>query len=295
MSTNLTTVTVTQVGTYALPISYSNITLLTSIDKSEQLIVQRTSIADIMSLDLDSAEYVSFGRIPSAWMTFDDTHRTITSIYIPPGSVATFTDGTTAAIPALEANEPLQIQRRTMYAEPYIEWVSGTRITSDQLNANTEQLLGIIQELREQIDYLMSRDVTSVHNPVTENLDMAGFQILGLPNMATGQNPVTKTDLETFVTDLYGVPNGLATLDGSGTVPTSQIPGAVGTLPSTFFAQNTKPVRSTSGSGLFDWGSLWWNATNGRLYIYIQDDRYAGLLLSYNGEVGYWVDISSNI
>lgn len=298
MATNLTTVSVTQDGTYTLPstpISYSDITLLTSIDKSEQLIVQRTSIAEIMSLELDSAEYVSFGRIPSAWITFDDTNRTITAIDIPFGSTATFTDGTTAAIPALEADEPLQIQRRTMYAEPYVEWVSGTRITADQLNANTEQLLGLIQELREQIDYLMARDNTSVHTPATEDLDMGGFQIIGLPNMATGQNPVTQTDLETYVTDLYGVPNGLATLDGSGTVPVSQIPGSVGTLPSTFFAQNTKPVRSTGVSGLFDWGSLWWNATNGRLYVYIQDDRYSALDENYNGEVGYWVDISSNI
>ena len=295
MASNLTTVTVTQDGTYDLPISYSEITLLSSIDKTEQLIVQRTSIAAIMGLTLDSTEYVSFGRIPAAWITFDDTNRTITAIDIPANSVATFTDGTTDDIPALEADEPLQIQRRTMYAEPYVEWVTGTRITADQLNANTEQLLGLIQEMREQIDYLLARESTSMQNPAEGILDMADYQIIGLPGMYTGTNPVTKNDLETYVTDLFGAADGLATLDESGVIPVSQIPGTMGALPGSFFASNSKPTRSSGGDGLFEWGSLWYNSTNGRLYVYIHDDRYTSLTEAYNGEVGYWIDISTNI
>ena len=295
MATNLTTVNVTQDAVYTLPISYSEVTLLASIDKTEQLIVQRTSIANIMGLTLDTEEYVSFGRIPAAWITFDDTNRTITAITIPANSVATFTDGTTDDIPALDPAEPLQIQRRTMYAEPYVEWVTGARITADQLNANTEQLLGLIQELREQIDYLLARDSTNFQNPAVGILDMSGFQIIGLPGMYTGTNPVTQDDLETYVTDLFGVADGLATLDESGVIPVSQIPGTMGALPGSFFASNSKPTRSTGGDGLFEWGSLWYNATNGRLYVYIQDDRYTALTEAYNGEVGYWIDISTNI
>ena len=295
MASNLTTVNVTQDAVYTLPISYSEVTLLASIDKTEQLIVQRTSIANIMGLTLDTEEYVSFGRIPAAWITFDDTNRTITAITIPANSVATFTDGTTDDIPALDPAEPLQIQRRTMYAEPYVEWVTGARITADQLNANTEQLLGLIQELREQIDYLLARDSTNFQNPAVGILDMSGFQIIGLPGMYTGTNPVTQDDLETYVTDLFGVADGLATLDESGVIPVSQIPGTMGALPGSFFASNSKPTRSTGGDGLFEWGSLWYNATNGRLYVYIQDDRYTALTEAYNGEVGYWIDISTNI
>jgi hypothetical protein len=295
MATNLTTVNVTQDAVYTLPISYSEITLLASIDKTEQLIVQRTSIATIMGLTLDTDEYVSFGRIPAAWITFDDTNRTITAITIPANSVATFTDGTTDDIPALDPAEPLQIQRRTLYAEPYVEWVTGTRITADQLNANTEQLLGLIQELREQIDYLLARDSTNFQNPAVGILDMSGFQIIGLPGMYTGTNPVTQDDLETYVTDLFGVADGLATLDDSGVIPVSQIPGTMGALPGSFFASNSKPTRSSGGDGLFEWGSLWYNATNGRLYVYVHDDRYTALTEAYNGEVGYWIDISTNI
>jgi hypothetical protein len=295
MATNLTTVTVTQDGVYTLPISYSEITLLSSIDKTEQLIVQRTTIADIMGLALDSDEYVDFGRIPAAWITFDDTNRTITEITIPASSVATRTDGTTVAIPALVAEEPLEIQRRTMYAEPYVEWVTGSRITADQLNANTEQLLGLIQEMRGQIDYLLARDSVVMTNPATAILDMDGFQITGIPGMYTGSNPVTMDDLETYVTDLYGAADGLATLDESGVIPVSQIPGTMGALPGSFFASNSKPTRSSGGDGLFEWGSLWWNATQGRLYVYIHDDRYTALTEAYDGEVGYWVDVSAPI
>ena len=295
MASNLTTVTVTQDGTYDLPISYSEITLLPSIDKTEQLIVQRTTISTIMGLPLDSVEYVSFGRLPASWITFDDTTRTITAIDIPSNSTATFTDGTTAAIPDLEADEPLQIQRRTMYAEPYVEWVTGTRITADQLNANTEQLLGLIQEMREQVDYLIARESTSMQNPAEADLDMADYQIIGLPGMSTGTSPVTKNDLEVQVTDLYGVADGLATLGDSGVIPYIQLPGTLGTLPGSFFASNSKPTRSSGGDGLFEWGSLWWNATQGRLYVYIHDDRYTALDQSYDGEVGYWVDISAPI
>ena len=295
MATNLTTVTVTQDGEYSLPISYSEITLLSSIDKTEQLIVQRTSIASIMGLTLDADEYVDFGRIPAAWMTFDDTNRTITEITIPANSVATRTDGSTVAIAALEADEPLDIQRRTMYAEPYVEWVTGSRITADQLNTNTEQLLGLIQEMRGQIDYLLARDSSVMTNPATAILDMDGFQIIGLPGMYTGTNPVTQDDLETYVTDLYGAADGLATLDESGVIPVSQIPGTMGALPGSFFASNSKPTRSSAGDGLFEWGSLWWNSTQGRLYVYIHDDRYTALTEAYNGEVGYWIDVSAPI
>lgn len=295
MASNLTTVNVTQDAVYALPISYSEITLLASIDKTEQLIVQRTSIASIMSLTLDTDEYAAFGRIPAAWITFDDTNRTITAITIPENSVATFTDGTTGSIPALDADEPLQIQRRTMYAEPYIEWVTGTRITAEQLNANTEQLLGLIQELRAQIDYLLARDSTNFQNPATSILDMNGYLITGLPGMYTGTTAVNMNDLEEEVLNLYGAPDGLATLDDSGVIPVSQIPGTMGALPGSFFASNSKPTRSTSGEGLFEWGSLWYNATNGRLYVYIHDDRYTALTEAYDGEVGYWIDISTNI
>jgi hypothetical protein len=113
--------------------------------------------------------------------------------------------------------------------------------------------------------------------------------------MYTGTNPVTKDDLETYVTDLFGVADGLATLDDSGVIPVSQIPGTMGALPGSFFASNSKPTRSSGGDGLFEWGSLWYNATNGRLYVYIQDDRYTALTEAYNGEVGYWIDISTNI
>ena len=298
MATNLTTVNVTQDGTYTLPISYSEITLLSSIDKTEQLIVQRTSIASIMSpTPLDSAEYVAFGRIPAAWITFDDTNRTITEINIPANSVATRTDGSTVAIPALVANEPLQIQRRTMYAEPYVEWVTGTRITADQLNANTEQLLGLIQEMREQIDYLLARDSTSMQNPATANLDMANYQIYGLPVMYTGRNPVTQDDLDADVINLFGVANGLAVLDSSGQIPQHQIPGTRGSLPSSFFSSDNKPTRSNDSPspGLFKWGSLWYNTANGRLYVYIPDDKFNNNTEAFNGEVGYWVDISTNI
>ena len=297
MATNLTTVNVTQDGTYALPISYSEITLLSSIDKTEQLIVQRTSIAGIMGETLDSAEYVAFGRIPAAWITFDDTNRTITAINIPSNSVATFTDGTTDYIPALVDNEPLQIQRRTMYAEPYVEWVTGTRITADQLNANTEQLLGLIQEMREQIDYLLARDSTNFQNPAVGILDMSGFQIIGLPGMYTGTNPVTQDDLDADVINLFGVANGLAVLDSSGQIPQHQIPGTRGELPGSFFSSDSKPTRSSSSPspGLFKWGSLWYNTANGRLYVYIPDDKFNNNTEAFNGEVGYWVDISTNI
>jgi hypothetical protein len=298
MATNLTTVNVTQDGVYTLPVSYSEIMLLSSIDKTEQLIVQRTSIASIMSpLTLDSEEYVSFGRIPAAWITFDDTNRTITAINIPANSIATRTDGSTVAIPALVANEPLQIQRRTMYAEPYVEWVTGSRITADQLNANTEQLLGLIQEMRGQVDYLLSRDSVVMTNPATASLNMNGWQIYGLPGFYEPSSTVTSQDLTDYVLSLYGAVDGLAMLDSSGQIPQNQIPGTRGALPGSFFSSDNKPIRSSANQspGLFKWGSLWYNTVNGRLYIYIPDDNFGTNNENFNGEVGYWVDISTNI
>ena len=90
-----------------------------------------------------------------------------------------------------------------------------------------------------------------------------------------------------------GQANGIATLDSSSLLTTSQRPSSTSVLPGSFFSKATAPVRTTGGDGLYKHGSIWFNTSTGRLFVYIPDDRYTGLLDTHNGDIGYWVDVSS--
>lgn len=294
MATNQTSVTVSKNTTYVLPISYATITLVDNIDAQEQLIVFRTNIETLSGLTLSVREYRDFGQVPSSWLTLDPINKTITAITIPASATFTRDSGSTVAYPAMSASEPLVVLRKNIISEPYVEWVTGSRITAEQLNLNTGQLLGLIQELKYATDQNISRiDQDAVLNPAKEDLNLASFKIINLATPSASTDAANKTYVDgvitTNVTNKLGIPFGIATLGSDGLVNPSQLTATTPT--SYFYTTPTAPVRA--GVNKYNYGSLWYNATNGRLYVYLFDDRYTGSDPNNDGQVGYWVDVSS--
>lgn len=298
MATNQTTVTVSVETTYSLPLSFAPITMVAGVDQQEQLLLFRNDIDTIYGSPLTPADYRGLGQVSSSWLTINETNKTITAITIPPGATYTLEDSTVVSVPALQSGETITINRVNISAEPYVSWTTGSRITADQLNLEVAHLLGLIQELKNKVDSAIQRDdYDAVVNPMVEDLDADANKITNLGEPSSAQDAATKSYVDaaivTAVTSKLGVANGIATLDASGELVASQNPTPITTLPGVFFSRATAPTRTTAGNGLFGWGSLWYNSTNGRLYIYNPDDRYTGLDETYNGEVGYWVDVSS--
>lgn len=297
MATNQTTVTISKDTTFVLPVSYASLTMVDGVDQQEQLLVFRNDIDDIYGSQLSLREYRGLGQVASDWLVLDEINRTITGISIPTTSTFTLDNGTVVNYPAMQAGESITVKRVNIIAEPYVSWTTGSRITADQLNLNTNHLLGLIQEVTDTANKAIYREDTDVVlNPLRENIDAAGFKITGLATPTAAQDAANKTYVDTAISSQKGIANGLATLDANGKLQSSQMPSPLGLLPSSFFSSATSPTRSSSSNaGLFGWGSLWYNLTNGRLYVYIPDDNFGAATEATDGEVGYWADVSAPI
>lgn len=302
MATNTTKVTVAVDRTYTLPataISYAPISLVEGIPHKEQIVVFRKDIYNLMGQPtLTLREFRDVGLVSGSIFTFNEQTREITAAQEIGNYQFTYDSGTTTSYEQWSSGENLLIMRKSVLSEALVNWITGSRITADQLNLNTAQLLALIQELYNSIYTSINRnDWDAVVNPMNKDLNMGQNKITGLLNPDNSDDASTKGYIDNLIatqlTNKLGQPNGIATLDATGKLTVTQSPAPLGTLPGSFFASPTSPTRSTGGNGLFKWGSLWWNSTNGRLYVYTPDNNFGSNDETYNGEIGYWVDVAS--
>ena len=153
MPTNYDRVSLETTGAFTVPISYSTLSLFDNIAHVDQVEVYRTNITSIYNneftpdtLSLSAADLGRFGIIKPEWITYNETTKQITAISIPVAQTFTSSSGTVITYPQMIAGEPLEIRRRTISSDVLVEWVTGGRITAEQLNLLGSQLLGLSQE-----------------------------------------------------------------------------------------------------------------------------------------------------
>jgi hypothetical protein len=302
MATNLSKVTVAVDRQYTLPttsISYAQLSLTEGIPHKDQIVVFRKDIYFLEGTPtLSLREFREIGLVPGSIFTFNEQTREITAAQEIGNYQFVYDNGSTSSYAIWSPNENLLIMRKSMLAEALVTWVTGSRITADQLNLNTSQLLALLQELYYGIYNSINRnDWDAVVNPMSIDFDMGGNKIINVASPDNAVDAATKGYVDGLIasqlTNKLGQPNGIATLDATGKLAVTQSPAPLGTLPGSFFSSPSAPTRSTGGNGLFKWGSLWYNTTNGRLYVYTPDNRYGSLDETHNGEIGYWVDVAS--
>ena len=208
---NLQDIVTSAEGTWTgTTISYNDITLEEGIPHKDQLEVERvfalpttpTNIKDnISAYDLHRVFILGASEY-----TVNEANKTITAFNITAGARSYFTvkattglaANTEIAIPIMENGQTVVIRRKTYTAGPYINWTSGSRLTSTQLNLQVQQLLKVVQELTNKINNECFRftDVIGSSAPsfsVDNNLNMQNYRIINLGNPSSTYGADTTT------------------------------------------------------------------------------------------------------
>lgn len=120
---------------------------------------------------------------------------TLTPSVAPNTRTYTFEKGTLAGktytIPTITSGEAIVVRRKTVSNTSYVSWSAGSRLTSQQLNLQVNQLLKLTQELiyKLESEYLRSSDISGSSAPaftIGNDLDMGGTnKIINLANPTT--------------------------------------------------------------------------------------------------------------
>ena len=166
MSYTNTPVTTSVSGSWnGTSISYSSIALIDGIPHNAQLEVERvfTTTRDSLPITnfLNNPLFTAKDKrevfvIPNSRITFNETSKTITAIDLPNiGNVYNY-DPVDAGVsdvqvPQIAVSQTLKIRRKSVSNSPLVTWSAGNKLTSNQLNLETTQLLYLTQELIDKV------------------------------------------------------------------------------------------------------------------------------------------------
>jgi hypothetical protein len=132
-------------------LSYSQIPTITGISHKDQLEVERVFTAPSGTI-LTQEDFRKIYVIPAANYTVDETNKKITAFSASLPSYTTV-GGTIVAVPAITNGAVIAIRRKSITSESLVNWVDGTRLTASQLNLQTSQLISVVQEILDRMNY----------------------------------------------------------------------------------------------------------------------------------------------
>ena len=166
-------------------IPYNTIALVPGINHQYQLEVERIFTNDLNGLSAgalviknflaNSAVNIEVKRklfiIPSNYITYNDSTKelTVANLTTNPYTYVASGGGYSYSIPVppIVTGDKLTIRRKTISNIPLVSWTAGTKLTSNQLNLMTTQLLYLQQEVLDRVFYqaILSGDsVTALNN-----------------------------------------------------------------------------------------------------------------------------------
>lgn len=151
-----------------IDIPYNNINLLSNIPHVNQLEIERVftfdrnnSSATLDAFLKDKTVSIENKRkvflIPSEYIIYNETNRTLTiaDLAVTQYDYVTTNPNYIINVPAITAGDDVIIRRKTISNTPLVIWTAGTKLTSNQLNLETTQLLYLIQEVLDRVYYQM--------------------------------------------------------------------------------------------------------------------------------------------
>ena len=187
---NVSDVTFSDSSPYTATFSYSSISdqLESTLEDKDQLMIWFIFDTDADSAtvsDLSDVDAKTLMQIPNDRWTINTSAKTITLLDMAVGNDGT---GTASAggfvrpgISATLSNQTIIVQRSTYQLDELVSWVSGTRITSRQLNLSSTQLLHLIQELNSTLE---NSTISTLPSEIPTSFSF-GNQALSLVNSIT--------------------------------------------------------------------------------------------------------------
>lgn len=221
-------------------LSYSTIASLTSgVPHVDQLEVERIFDLDTnvtvngspvnIQDNISAFDLHKIFILEKADYTLNEATSTLTTITIPGNRTYTIAKaknnilpvGTVISIPVFSNGQKVIIRRKTLSFDPYVTWTAGTRLTSEQLNLQVQQLLRLNQELiyKMESEYLRVNDIAGDNAPafdVANSLDMQNNKIINLSDPSSAQDGATKNYVDTALTG-YVATTGTQTIAGAKT------------------------------------------------------------------------------
>lgn len=196
--------------TVGVPFSYSPLNLQSGIPHKDQLEVERIFTLPTSAsvtpgpVTVNIKDNISTHDLHRIFIVNKDDYTvnettkdilTLTPSVAPNTRTYTFEKGTLAGktytIPTITSGEAIVVRRKTVSNTSYVSWSAGSRLTSQQLNLQVNQLLKLTQELiyKLESEYLRSSDISGSSAPaftIGNDLDMGVTnKIINLANPTT--------------------------------------------------------------------------------------------------------------
>jgi hypothetical protein len=223
-------------------LSYSTISLTSGVPHVDQLEVERIFDIDFSVNGFNVQDNISTYDLHRIFLlqkseyTLNETTSKLTNISITPSRAYTIVKAKNANLPAgtqitipsfISGSEKVIVRRKTLSFDPYVSWTAGTRLTSDQLNFQVQQLLRLNQELiyKLESEYLRVNDISGASAPafdVANSLDMGNNKIINLATPLASTDAANKGYIDTALAN-YVTLAGTQSITGAKTFTSSVI------------------------------------------------------------------------
>ena len=223
--------TTSQVSTIAGAINrtnipYSTISLVQNIQHRYQLEVERLFTYDLNGLDAGALVIKNFLEdplvnievkrnlfiIPASYITaYNESTKQLTIVDLAVTTYTYVVTGTGYAysipVPPIGSGDKITVRRKTISNTPLVSWTAGTKLTSNQLNLMTTQLLYLQQEVLDRVFYqaILSGDSVTALNSnsvseeklTTNSVSTIKIQNLAVTNAKIGLGEITYDRINT--------------------------------------------------------------------------------------------------
>jgi hypothetical protein len=247
-------------------LSYSTISLTSGVPHVDQLEVERIFDLDFSVNGSNVQDNISTYDLHRIFLlqkseyTLNETTSKLTNISITASRAYTIVKAKNANLPAgtqitipsfINGSEKVIVRRKTLSFDPYVSWTAGTRLTSDQLNFQVQQLLRLNQELiyKLESEYLRVNDISGASAPafdVANSLDMGNNKIINLATPLASTDAANKNYVDTALTG-YVALTGAQTVAGNKTFSSPATFSSAVTLASTLAVTGAVTLSSNAG------------------------------------------------
>jgi hypothetical protein len=192
-----------------LNIPYGNINLISNIPHVNQLEIERVftfdrnGVTDTLENFLkDKTVSIENKRkvflIPTEFITYNETTKTLSieDLSVTQYDYVTSDPDYIINVPEVTAGDTVVIRRKTISNTPLVIWSTGTKLTSNQLNLETTQLLYLVQELLDRVYYQMLLNGDVVADVADNTIYTNAIQVGAVTNTKLATDSVTNDKIK---------------------------------------------------------------------------------------------------